>query len=70
MISKLQDKKQFTVEVFLFIEVIKDCILYPSRHSEKRKNFISKIYSNVDGKAIERATSCILKFVESKGIKL
>ena len=51
-------------------EVIKDCILYPSRHSEKRKNFISKIYSNVDGKAIERATSCILKFVESKGRKL
>jgi len=52
-----------------FSEAIKDSILYSDRYSKERKEFLSKIYYNLDGQATNRAVEAVLDFAESQGLK-
>ena len=47
---------------------IKDSALCPERYSGERKSLISKLYCNLDGKAMDRATDAILDFAVKKGL--
>ena len=48
-----------------FSEAVEDSILYSDRYSKERKEFLSKIYYNLDGKATNRAVEAILDFAEN-----
>ena len=52
-----------------FSEAVEDSILYSDRYSKERKEFLSKIYYNLDGKATNRAVEAILDFAENQGLK-
>ena len=51
------------------LEAVEDSILYSDRYSKERKEFLSKIYYNLDGKATNRGVEAILNFAGNKGIK-
>ena len=51
------------------LEAVRDSILYPDKYSKERKEFVSKIYYNLDGKATDRAAAAILDFAKNKGLK-
>ena len=51
------------------LDAINDSILYPHRYTEKRKEFLSKIYYYLDGKSTNRAVEAILDFAANKGLK-
>ena len=48
------------------LEAIDDSILNPKRFSKKRKDFLSKIYFNLDGNATNRGVEAIMNFVTNK----
>ena len=47
-------------------EAIKDSTLYPKRHTAERKEFCSKVFFNLDGKASTRAANEILNFAQNR----
>ena len=47
-------------------EAIKDSTLYPGRHEAERKEFRSKVFFNLDGKASNRAADEILNFAQNR----
>ena len=51
------------------LEAIEDSILYSGRYSKERKEFLSKIYYNLDGRATNRGVEAILNFAGNKGIR-